>query len=255
MGTRQLSGTLAVFALAIGLAQTALTNDAVIKMAKAGLGEEVILSSVNAQPGKYATSTDDLIALKGAGVGDKVIAAMVAKEAAGSAPKAELPVVAKDGILLPDELGIYFLKDKKYIPVRPEILNLRTARAAAAFTYGIKAAKVNGWVQGRHSPTHVGPSAEFVLKLPEGTDPAEYICVRFNVKRDRREVELARGRINISISTVRAAVPFQSEKLAKQIYQLKFGTFSAGEYGLLPPGANVSSNAASAGKIYAFLVE
>ena len=47
---------------AFAAAQTAMTNDSVIKMAKAGLSEDIILGSVNGQPGQYRTSADDLIA-------------------------------------------------------------------------------------------------------------------------------------------------------------------------------------------------
>src|ERR1035437_993860 len=107
-------------------AQDTITNDAVTKMVKAGIGEDMIVSMIMSQNGKFAVGPEDVIALKGAGVSDKTIAAMIAKEAGGGAPKAESPVTTKDGILLPDELGIYFLKDGKYVSVRPEILNLRT---------------------------------------------------------------------------------------------------------------------------------
>ena len=37
---------------------------------------------VNAEPGKYSTSADDVISLKSAGVSGKIIAAMVNKGAA-----------------------------------------------------------------------------------------------------------------------------------------------------------------------------
>jgi hypothetical protein len=80
---------LAVFATA----QTAMTNDAVIKMAKAGLSDDIILGSVNGQPGQYRTTADDLIALKSAGVSDKVIGAMITK-ASGRGGPAPAPVAA-----------------------------------------------------------------------------------------------------------------------------------------------------------------
>jgi hypothetical protein len=44
--------------------QEALTNDSVLKLAKAGMGEDVILGMVNTQPGKYSTDTESVIALK-----------------------------------------------------------------------------------------------------------------------------------------------------------------------------------------------
>ena len=51
------------------LAQQALNNDAVVKLVKAGLSEDLIVSTVYAQAGAYDTSTDGLIALKSSEIG------------------------------------------------------------------------------------------------------------------------------------------------------------------------------------------
>ncbi len=242
------------------LAQETLNNDSILKLVKAGIGEETVIGMIRTQPSKFSLSTDAVISLKNGGISDRVIAAMVAKGAGDSVPApsvagAEQLPVTKDGVALPDELGVYRVKEGKYISVTPEILNLRTARGAQLAVGILANAKLNGYVVNEHSPNRVAPDTEFVVKLSEGTDPAEYVCLKFDQKKDRREVELARGRINISTGTQRSAVPFTSEKLAKQVFRLKFGVFKPGEYGLLPPGANISSNASSAGKIYTFLVE
>ena len=80
MRTRLVFWTLCcLFLTVMGVAQSALTNDAIMKMTKAGLGDDLILSSIKAQPGQFSTGADDLIALKTAGVSDKVIAAMMGK--------------------------------------------------------------------------------------------------------------------------------------------------------------------------------
>jgi hypothetical protein len=76
------------------VAQQSLNNDAVIKLAKAGLSDDLIVSTVAAQPGTYDTSPDGLIALKTAGVSDKIVAAMVAKAAAPTPAPAPPPVPA-----------------------------------------------------------------------------------------------------------------------------------------------------------------
>jgi hypothetical protein len=60
-------------------AQQILNNDSVVKMAKAGLSDEIIVSTINASTGTYSTTPDDLIALKNAGIGEKVIAAIVSR--------------------------------------------------------------------------------------------------------------------------------------------------------------------------------
>jgi hypothetical protein len=58
-----------------------MTNDSLVKLVKAGMGDDAIVSIVNSQPGQYSLSTDSLIALKQAGVSDKIIAAMVNRNA------------------------------------------------------------------------------------------------------------------------------------------------------------------------------
>lgn len=76
---------------ALAFAQTALTNDSIIKMVKAGLGDDVVLSTMKVQPGLYSTDPDGLIALKDAGVSDQIIAAMIERMAASAAPHIDNP--------------------------------------------------------------------------------------------------------------------------------------------------------------------
>jgi hypothetical protein len=77
------------------VAQSALNNDSVIKLVKAGLSEDLIVSTINGAPGSYDTSADGLIALKTAGASDKEVAAIVSKS--GGAPaEAPQPVAPAD---------------------------------------------------------------------------------------------------------------------------------------------------------------
>lgn len=102
-------------------AEVVLTNDTVLKLFKAGIGEDSIVGMVNQQPGIYDLSTDDIVALKKAGLTQKIIAAMLVRNGApdvaaiqpvlnaGTKPRLELtissdqsraveiPVVKKDG--------------------------------------------------------------------------------------------------------------------------------------------------------------
>jgi len=80
---------LAVIFLAVSpllFAQQALNNDAVIKLVKAGLSDDLIVSTINASPGTYDTSADGIIALKTAGASDKVVSTVVARAAAAAQP-------------------------------------------------------------------------------------------------------------------------------------------------------------------------
>lgn len=73
------------------IAQQALNNDGVIKLVKAGLSDDLIVSTINASPGAYDSSANGLIALKTAGASDKVVTAIVMKAAAPPPPVAPVP--------------------------------------------------------------------------------------------------------------------------------------------------------------------
>lgn len=73
-------------------AQQTLNNDTVIKMVKAGLSDEIVVSTISSSPGTYDTTPDGLIALKQASVSDKVISAIVSKGAAPATAPTAPPV-------------------------------------------------------------------------------------------------------------------------------------------------------------------
>jgi hypothetical protein len=61
-----------------------LTNETILKLVKAGIGEETIVGMVNQQPGTYSLGDTDVAALKSAGVSERVIAAMIVKGGASN---------------------------------------------------------------------------------------------------------------------------------------------------------------------------
>ncbi|MGB6691282.1 MAG: hypothetical protein WBE76_25900 [Terracidiphilus sp.] len=73
-------------------AQQTLNNDAIVKMVKAGLSDDLIVTTIGSQAGSYDASTDGIIALKKAGVSDKVVSAIVQKTSGAPAtPSASAP--------------------------------------------------------------------------------------------------------------------------------------------------------------------
>jgi hypothetical protein len=62
--------------------ETALKNDDLIALKKAGFSDGVILSKIDAEPGTYKLDTQSMIDLKAAGLSDEVIAAMVKRNGA-----------------------------------------------------------------------------------------------------------------------------------------------------------------------------
>jgi len=67
------------------LAQQTLDNDAILKMVRAGVSANIILSIVKSQPGDYSVGVNDVIGLKKAGVPDAIVSAMIAAPQAAAA--------------------------------------------------------------------------------------------------------------------------------------------------------------------------
>jgi hypothetical protein len=67
-------------------AQQTLDNESLTNMVRAGLSDDIIITTIRTQAGQFNTTADGLIALKSAGVDDKVIAAMLIA-AAGPTPR------------------------------------------------------------------------------------------------------------------------------------------------------------------------
>lgn len=241
------------------IAQQSLNNEAVIKMVKAGLSNDVIASTVSASPGSYDTSADGLIALKTAGVDDKVVAAMIAK-ASGVAP-APAAAPASAGTGLPagiDEVGVYYRdKSGNWTSLMPEIVNFKSGGAMKKFmTNGIVKGDINGHVNGKHANTAITFPVVLAVYVPEGTAITEYQLLRLRESGSSREFRsVTGGVIHVSGGATRDAIEFQPQKIAPRIYQITLETaMGKGEFGLLPPGSYGSSNMGSSGKIYAVSV-
>lgn len=67
-------------------AQQTMNNEAVLKLVKAGLSDDLIVTTISASPGSYDTSADGLLALKQGGASGKVISAIEQKTKSASAP-------------------------------------------------------------------------------------------------------------------------------------------------------------------------
>jgi hypothetical protein len=74
--------------------QKPLTNDDVIAMVHKKLPESVIVSAIQAKPGKFNTSTNELIRLNAAGVTEAELNAMLAASKKGSSGAASTPSAA-----------------------------------------------------------------------------------------------------------------------------------------------------------------
>ena len=238
-------------------AQGALNNDAIVKLVKAGMSEDIIVSTINASQGAYDTSANGLIALKTAGVSDKVVSAMVVK---GMAPAvAAVPAAAVSALPAGiDEVGVYFKnKTGAWTPLMPEIVNFKSGGALKGMmSYGLVKGDINGHINGKNAKTTVTFPVTLAVYVPEGTAISEYQLLRLRQSGNSREFRsVTGGVIHVSGGATRDVVEYQPAKIGPRVYQLVLDpNLGKGEYGLLPPGSHNSSNMGSDGKIYSVSV-
>jgi tetratricopeptide (TPR) repeat protein len=82
----------------IAPAAEVLTNDTIVTMVKAGLGEELIISKIKITQAQFDLSTDGILKLKKEGVGNTIIKAMM--EAPPASPAAEMAPGESEAIAL-----------------------------------------------------------------------------------------------------------------------------------------------------------
>ena len=267
-------------------AQKPLDNSSIIRLIRAGLSEDLVISAVNGSLGHYDTSADGLIALKRAGATDKVIEAIVSKRLRDEKPKifpaptpaeptsvaptpatpryaAPTPVPLAPPHVVPaipsevDSVGVYY-KDKlgSWQEVSTEVVNFKTGGVLKQLaSVGLVKGDLNGLIGGRKSHLDLSAPASFILYVPEGRSPGEYQLLRLHETGEGREFRsVTGGVVHVSGGAIRDTVDFTSRKLGPRVYQIILpAEIGKGEYGFLPPMDTVSEKSmASSGKIYPF---
>jgi hypothetical protein len=239
----------------IAFGQEPLTNASIVKMTKAGLGEDLIVSMVQNQPGHYDLSPDSLVSLKGDGVSEKILAAMAAKNAAPAAAPAGAAKTASADPYEDMDIGVYHKVKGEWVEIKSEPVNWKTGGVAkSVFSRGIVKGDVNGHLNGKESPTQLTTPLEILIKAPEGSEATDYQLVRLHVNSDNREFRTKTGGvIHSSGGATRDEVEFDQAKVAKHVYAVTFkDNLPAGEYAFLAPGLTNSTASGSTGKAYTF---
>ncbi len=236
-----------------------LDNDAIIKMTKAELGDDIILQMVRTQPGDYKTGADDLVALKNAGVSQAVISAMLAKNSGLAQHPAPATVEVTPLSPNTDDPGVYFKnKQGQWEAVGPELVHYRDGGALkSVLTRDIVKKDLNGEVSGAKSPLKIAPGTEMLILAPNTmTDGVEYVILRFHEKSDRREFRVKTGNVfHSETGTDRDALDIRIHKVASKLYGFTVPhDLQKGEYGVLAPGSAATPGISHAGKIYTFSI-
>ncbi len=258
-------------------AQEPLNNASVIKLVKAGLSEDLVVTTINSSPGKYDTSANGIIALKRAGATDKEVASIVLKAsgvsastpAAPPAPVNQAPAGSSSAglVFLPgalpagvDSIGIYYLDRVGYTwkEVPAEVVNFKSEGALKHYaSAGVLKGEMMGIVGGNRSSLFLKAPASFILYVPEGRVPGEYQLLHLHANADSREFRAANGGIvHDAGGALRDVTDFTARKIAPRLYLIEFDEdMDRGEYGFLPPfDGPVGGSIPTASKIYSFAI-
>jgi hypothetical protein len=248
-----------------------LTNDDVIQMVKGGFDESTTIAAIDSAPANYDTSVQALLALKAAGVSEKVISAMLAatkKKSEGTKPAAvataPAPAANPD---VPEDMGVYTKLKGSLAEVYAEVVSWKSGGVGKSMlTGGFTKGHVNATVSGPKSKLQLGTPIEFVIKCAEGVTPSEYMLLKLDEKGDRREFRAVTGGVYHSSSGLeKDAIKFDFQKIAPRTYKIALAGLKKGEYGFLPPGSGsvggtgggasgqtVQGGSMQAGKLYTF---
>jgi len=271
-------------------AQEVLSNESVISMVRAGLSETIILAKVKSSAAKFDVRTDSLVALKRAGVTDRVIEAMVSHPgqaaAAAPAPAAPAPAAsapatpaapaapaapatsaaATPGVAAPPSLTatptgqamaalkerdvVYQLVGQRYVELQPQLIEIQTNHAF--FTY-----KSEVVISGKKATFRTGEKQP-VFYTPYSHTEALLVKLKQGDSHDDRNLKMGSGAFMPFGGTTRHGVRQEdridvaSDRDGRGYYRITpKSPLPAGEYGFVIVGGA----AVSTGKIFDFGID
>jgi len=235
-------------------ASEVMTNESVIALARAGLGEATLLAKVRSTPGRYDTSTAGLLQLSKAKVPESVIAAMLGATSPNqSAVSAGVTAASGDSAdpATPRPSGIYLydtgssrlqridptssaqtkhagrlasaltlgMASQKLVTVLPTpTARVRVSSGTPAFYFYFDRSDSSLSSSGQSGPWGAMPGAQ---QTPI-TSPNEFAMIRFDIKRSNREVVMVSQNIVSAQAGVmdKARVNFTYEDVAPGIFKV-----------------------------------
>jgi hypothetical protein len=263
-----LAGFLMVGGTSSAVAQEVLTNDSVISMVKGGLSEAVVLARIRSSPANFDTSTNSLLALKKAGVSDKVIEAMVSAPRSGAAAAAPTPAAPSTAASAPSPSvsaaarnsaggaaatlprdSIFHLNGANYVEMQPQVVEIEVSNAV----FSSKSDVVLGGRRAEYRITdkqpqfysYFAPTEALLVKLKPGD------------KKNDRNLKMGSGGYHPYGGSSRQGVrsedriAVKSEREANGFYRISPSSpLPAGEYGFI-----VLSGATAGGRMFDFGVD
>ena len=229
-----------------------LTVEEVVKLSKAGLSEEVIVTRIRKNGKAFDLSTDELLELKKTGVGDSIIKFLLdpsqpytpapvspapspnrqdgsaAVPLPASPPAKHYPADAYAS-RVPSEPGLYRFPGETPVRVDIKIL-LGTNEGAGLGKVLLKKGKVIAYLVGPASKTRIKePVPVFYMRLPEGKAIEEIVLVAFDRKSGRREIEMGPPGPKQELKA-EAMRQFDALEVGQVLFKLTPAKLARGEY-------------------------
>ena len=257
-----------------------LNNASVIELVKAGIGNDAIIAKIRTTDGKYDLSTDDLIALKTAGVPSDVIAAMIAGP---SKPEPVTQAMSLTDInpMTPHPSGVYLIDTRanRLSRIDPTVSN--QAKTGGIFGYaltmGIASMSIKVSISGQTArvvaPTQTPTfyfffdasnpaTANITSSWAAGSaqtvsSPSEFTLIRLTEKQGRREARV--GSLNIGGAKTGVMdhdrIAFDYEMVREGVYKVTPKvTLETGQYGFIYALSGGGTGGAMTARIFDFSV-
>jgi|tagenome__1003787_1003787.scaffolds.fasta_scaffold20934416_1 hypothetical protein len=257
-----------------------LHNTSVVQLVRAGIGNDAVIAKIKATPGKYDLSTDDLIALKDAGVPGDVIAAMIAGP---SKSESATPAMSVTDInpMTPHPSGLYLIDTaaRRLERIDPTVSN--QAKTGGIFGYaltmGIASMSVKVAISGeaaRVVAPSLAPSFYFFFDASNPataniasnwaagsaqtvSSPSEFTLIKLTEKAGRREARV--GSLNIGGAKTGVMdhdrILFDYEMVREGVYKVRpKQSLEAGQYGFIYALSGGGTGGAMTARIFDFAI-
>lgn len=245
--------TVLLLGAALAFGQESLNNEGVIKLVRSGMSEELIVNVIRQQPGSYVLGATELVALKDAGVSEKLIGVMLEKGKPASATPAPAPAAetGKKSTTISGQ-GLFYKKGGEYFELIQEEVEWKTSGAMRNIaSAGIVKKDLKGSISGASSRNFLQNPMEIVIAPPSGMTINSYVLLPMKSSKTDRRFNV--GPVNKNSGLAKGAIPFGVEKVGEGQFRVVLPTpLGPGEYGIL--AVIPSESASTAGKMYTFRI-
>ncbi len=247
-------GVMALAATLCGAQDTPRVREAlsvadVIRLAKTGVSEEVIVARIKKNGKAFDLSADEITEVKREGLSDSILKYLIdpslpytpppppAPPAPGTpapaAPPAAPPIKKyapdKHAEDVPPDPGAYLLSGRGFLKVElRSLLPSKGSGLGAKVTAGLVKAKLAGQLAGAKAKARAGKSPVFYLRL-DSAKIDEIVLVDLVRKDERRELQMA-GEEKKPALKVESMKPFDSIEVGAKLFRVTTPAMKKGEY-------------------------